>query len=222
MRLNSYICSNKYIFLTLLFSSFLFASCIPDYICRFPEEKISVNNKNSQIYVLNFSDSEISVEFTDESTKTFAKNSDSNKTYKIFSDSYSQKCSTCGQSHLMEGYFFTYPQDKDFIYLLNDSEKLFDLKTNFETLKQISIKQGEQIFFQSELKQNLESQFELYSHVISNSDALTPSILKNGNFLFTSEQKTEPNVKIIVQWTKQNEEKTYTSPIYTIIIPPQS
>lgn len=222
MRLNSYICSNKYILLALL-SSFLFTSCLWDYICGYPESpKINADNKNAQIYVLNFNDSDLSVNFADENTKTFSKNSDSNKAYKIFSDSYSEKCSSCEKNHLMDGYFFTFAQHKDFIYSLNDSEKLADLKTNFESSKQISIKQGEQILFQSELKQNLESQFEWYSTIIYDSFPLNDAFLKTGNLLFTLNQNTEPKVKIIVQWTKQDENKTYTSPIYTIIIPPQN
>lgn len=207
----------KYTFLALLCSSFLFTACI----CN-PYAIINADNKNAQIYVLNFSDSDVLIDFADESSKTFAKNSDSNKSYKIFSDSYSQKCSTCNQIHLMEGYFFTFPQDNSFIYSLNDSEKLASLKTNFESLKQISIKQGEQILFQSELKQNLESQFEDYYMIISDLYSLNNYKLSDGNFLFTSEQKTEPKLKIIVQWTNQDENKIYTSPIYTIIIPPQN
>lgn len=102
MRLNSYICFNKCIFLALLCSVFLFTACI----CN-PYAIINANNKNAQIYVLNFSDSDVLIDFAEESAKTFAKNSDSRKSYKIFSDSYSQKCSTCNQAHLMEGYFFT-------------------------------------------------------------------------------------------------------------------
>lgn len=145
--------------LLVLLSSFLFTSCLWDYICGYPESpKINADNKNAQIYVLNF----------------------------------------------------------------NDSEKLADLKTNFESSKQISIKQGEQILFQSELKQNLESKFEWYSTIIYDSFPLNDAFLKTGNLLFTLNQNTEPSVKIIVQWTKQDENKTYISPIYTIIIPPQN
>lgn len=58
--------------------------------------------------------------------------------------------------------------------------------------------------------------------IISDLYSLNNYKLSDGSFLFTSEQKTEPKLKIIVQWTNQDENKIYTSPIYTIIIPPQN
>lgn len=215
MRLNFYIRFTKF-FLFLTFCSTILISCI----CK-PVASVDVNNRNAQIYVLNFSDSDVSLTIGNESFNV-TPNSDSSRSYKDFCDYYSAKCIECGETHLINGYFFTYSYNKDFLYTLNNSDKFFTTESNLKTKIEIVLKEDTETLFQSELLQDIETNFNCSYEVVHESFSLQDgAYLENGNFLFTTEQKSSPSVKIIVQWTTQTN-YVYTSPIYVIIVPPEN
>lgn len=212
MRLNSYIRFIKF-FLVLAFSSVALVSCV----CK-PDATVNVNNKNAQIYVLNFSDSAVSLSIGDEA---FSVNPDTTRKYYVFSDYYSEECSECGNVHLIDGYFFAYSYNKDFLYLLSDSDKFFTAENNLETKTEIVLRTSEETLFQSELLQDVETSFNCSYEVVYEDFSLQDgAYLENGNFLFATKQESNPNVKIIVHWTSQDN-YVFTSPIYLIIVPPK-
>ncbi len=212
MQLNSYIRFSKFL---LVFGSTFLLSCV----CKL-DSSVYVNNKNAQIYVLNFSDSVINFRIGEDSFDVFT-NSDSTRTYDFFSDYYSKKCSDCGEVHITDGYFFAYSYNKDFLYSLSDSDKFFTIENNLQKETEIILEtQNHETLFKSNLLQDVETKFNCPSEVVYGNFSLQDeTYLKNGKFLFNTEQETNSNVKIIVQWTNQ-ENYVFTSPIYLIIVPP--